>query len=185
MNTPEDHFRAFLESLGLDADDDPHLGRTPERVTKLLNELFAATSTAPPTMSVFDADGAQSLVCVASIPFRSMCVHHFLPFFGTLDVAYEPEASMAGFGSFGRVVEWASRRPQIQERLVTQVMEVLQDQLEPRGLLVRCRARQLCVEMTTGRTGTYLAVQSTGSLAADAPAFKAALDMLSREEAQL
>ncbi len=185
MSSPEDHLRAFLESLGFDLDGDPHLKRTPQRVSEMFAELFSAHQVPAPSMSVFDAPPGSGLVLATALPFRSMCVHHLVPFFGTIDIAYLPGERMCGFGSFGRVIEWASRRPQIQEELVAQIAEVLDEQIAPRGLLVRCRARQMCVEMRGGRQGTYVSLHATGALAAGGDHYAAALGQMGEAENEL
>ena len=165
MADPYDHLREFLTTLGLDPKVDPHLAETPQRVAQMLEDLFARASAPPPVLSVFDAEGATPHpVSLVALPFRSMCVHHLLPFFGTIDIAYVPGDRIAGFSSFIRVIDWASGRPQVQERLVEDIAQVLEDQLEPRGLLVRARARQMCVEMRVGRPGTYIALAGRGTL---------------------
>lgn len=165
MADPYDHLREFLTTLGLDPKVDPHLAQTPQRVAQMLEDLFARASAPPPQMSVFSAESIDpSPVQLQALPFRSMCVHHLLPFFGTIDIAYVPGDQIAGFSSFISVIDWASGRPQVQERLVEQLADVLEDQLKPRGLLVRARARQMCVEMRVGRPGTYIASIGRGSL---------------------
>lgn len=169
MNTPVDRFRKFLESIGFDASVDPQLAETPERVCAMLDDLFSSVGREAPKMSVFEADEhSKGPVLVMGMPFRSMCVHHFVPFFGTIDVAYLPDEQISGFGSFGRIVEWASRRPQIQERMVGEIAAVIEEQVNPMGLIVRCRARQMCVEMRSGRPGTYVSIAASGALAAGA-----------------
>ncbi len=166
MTDAVERARAFLESLGLDASADPELARTPERVAELLESLFASAGTPAPSMSVFSLErDATDPVIVCALPFQSMCVHHLMPFFGTVDIAYVPGRHMAGFGSFGRVVDWAANRPQVQERLVELIADTVQDQLRPEGLLVRCRARQMCVEMRGARKrAEYVSIASRGDL---------------------
>lgn len=163
MAEPHDHLRSFLESIGLDASVDDQLEETPRRVAAMLQQLFDQVDSPPPPMSLFDADG-DGAVHIIGLPFRSMCVHHLVPIFGTIDIAYVPDGTIAGFGSFGRVVDWAAGRPQIQERMVRQIVDVFQEQLAPAGLLVRARARQMCVEMNTGRPGTYVALVARGTM---------------------
>ncbi len=147
---PAEHLRAFLESLGLDDEFDPELADTPERVTELFGELFSEFDENPPEISTFSSEytgGQSDPVVIAAIPFESMCVHHLLPFFGTVDVAYIPGDTMVGFGSIGRVVDHFAGRPQVQERMIAGIADHLEQQLDPTGLLVRLRARQMCMEM--------------------------------------
>ncbi len=160
---------SFLESLGLDLAADPELERTPERVTELLRDLFGGLHEEPPPISAFEIDTAvdHGPVVIAALPFKSMCVHHLLPFFGAIDVAYVPGDRMIGFGSVGRVVDHFARRPQVQERLIVQVADYLEETLEPTGLLVRLRARQLCMEMRGAeKHGELISFAARGSLVA-------------------
>lgn len=164
-------FRSFLESLGLDLSADPELERTPERVSELLADLFGGLEEEPPVISAFPTESAaeagadHGAVVVAALPFASMCVHHLLPFFGTVDVAYLPGKTMIGFGSVGRVVDHFARRPQVQERLIQQITDYLADALEPRGLLVRLRTRQLCMEMRGAqKRGELVSLAARGEL---------------------
>jgi GTP cyclohydrolase I len=164
------HARALFESLGLSPDDDPELAETPERFTELLREVFTDTETEPPEVSTFESDyvgdGERGEpIFLEDLPFYSMCVHHVVPFFGTIDVAYVPDETMTGFGSVGRVVDHVAARPQIQERLVRQIADRLDDALDPEGILVRCRARQMCMEMRgASKTGRLTSFASTGVL---------------------
>ena len=166
MADPYDHLREFLTTLGLDPKVDPHLEETPQRVAQMLEDLFARASDPPPQMSIFDAPTENATpIQVQALEFRSLCVHHLLPFFGTIDIAFVPSDRIAGFGSFLRVLEWASGRPQIQERLVEQIADVIEDQIAPRGLIVRARARQMCVEMRMNQRATYVTTAQRGVLA--------------------
>ncbi|MFU8803234.1 MAG: GTP cyclohydrolase I [Bradymonadaceae bacterium] len=166
----EKHIRAFLAALQLDAEADAELIRTPERFAELIAQMTVGLREPPPTMSTFEverADGGASPgpVMLVGLSFHSLCVHHLVPFFGTIDVAYVPGTKMVGFGSIGRVIDHFARRPQVQERLVAQIAEYLNDALEPRGLLIRCRARQMCMELRGAKkTGTLLSFASRGCL---------------------
>ncbi len=166
---PADHLRAFLKSLGLDASVDDQLADTPERVTELFGELFAGLHTDPPSPSTFAPPKTHEdpdPVVIAALPFQSMCAHHLLPFFGTVDVAYLPAEQMVGFGSIARIVDHFARRPQVQERMIAQIAEHIEETLNPRGVLVRLRARQLCMEMRGAeKTGELISIAGRGQLA--------------------
>ena len=165
-----EHARALFEALGLDSEEDPEVAETPERFTGFLREMYAGLDEEPPSMSAFGSEYAEGSdqaepVVLTALPFYSMCVHHVVPFFGTIDVGYVPDEQMTGFGSVGRVIDHFSRRPQVQERLVNQIADHIDEQLEPRGVLVRCRARQLCMEMRgPEKTGTLIATAARGVL---------------------
>lgn len=165
-----EHARALLESLGLDETIDPELRTTPERFAELLRTTFSGVDDDPPVLSTFPAEAMQTEaalepVVLLGLPFQSMCVHHLVPMFGTVDVAYVPQDRIVGFGSVGRAVDYVAARPQVQERVVTQLADLLERHLEPAGLLVRCRARQLCMEMRGAKKrGILVSTASRGSL---------------------
>jgi GTP cyclohydrolase IA len=162
--------RALLESLGLDETVDPELRTAPERFTELLRTTFSGIDDDPPVLSTFPSEAMQTEaalepVVLLGLPFQSMCVHHLVPMFGTVDVAYVPQDRIVGFGSVGRAIDYVAARPQVQERIVAQLAELLERHLEPEGLLVRCRARQLCMEMRGAKKrGVLVSSASRGSL---------------------
>lgn len=160
------HMRAALESLGLSAELDAELARTPERFVELLGEYSESMRLDPPQLSTFDINHPESEpVVMCGLRFESLCVHHLLPFFGTIDVAYLPKSRLVGFGSIGRAIEYVAKRPQMQERLIEQLAELLEDAIQPRGLLLRLRARQLCMEMRGARKqGMLISYASRGEL---------------------
>lgn len=161
------HFRAFLNALGLTPEVDSELDRTPERFTQLLIDMSQGLRTPAPDISAFDIVDAidHEPVLLIGLPFSSLCVHHLLPFFGTIDVAYIPGPKMVGFGSIGRVIDHFAQRPQVQERLVTEIADYLQTHLQPTGLLIRCRARQLCMEMRGAqKSGDLISFAARGTL---------------------
>lgn len=145
---PAAAFRAFLESLGLDAGD-PHLSNTPERVARAYSELFAGLDPdARPRLTTFPAtESASGLVVVGGIRFYSMCAHHFLPFFGQAHIGYVPGRRLLGLSKFARALEYYARRPQVQEQLTEQTAELLYDETKAAGVAVFTEARHLCMEM--------------------------------------
>lgn len=84
---------------------------------------------------------------VGDIPFYSLCAHHFLPFFGSVHVAYQPGDRIVGLSKLARVVEFYARRPQVQERMTEQIVEFLDRRLCPAGVMVVVQARHFCMEM--------------------------------------
>lgn len=160
-------FREFLVRVGIDLDGDPEMARTPERVTELYGELFSGLRSDPPELSVFTlpSEEVHGAVFLTALPFYSMCVHHLLPFFGAVDVAYLPGNRMVGFSSIGAVVDHFARRPQVQERMIVQIADYIDEALEPQALLVRLRARQLCMEMRgCQKTGELISLAQRGDL---------------------
>jgi GTP cyclohydrolase IA len=141
-------FRDVMEALGLDLSD-PNLVDTPRRVARAYGELFAGLEPgAEPELRTFpNTEGYSQIVAVTGIPFHSVCAHHFLPFFGTAHVAYLPQDSVVGLSKLARIVDYYARRPQIQERLTEQVIDLLDRKLRPAGAMVVLEARHFCMEM--------------------------------------
>ncbi|MEE4418362.1 GTP cyclohydrolase I FolE [Streptomyces bugieae] len=126
---------------------------TPGRMARAYAELF---SPRPFDLTTFPNDeGYDELVLARSIPVRSVCEHHLLPFVGTAHVGYLPGRRILGLSKLARVVEHFACRPQVQERLTKQVADWLQTQLEPKGVGVVIEAEHTCM--------TLRGVQATGS----------------------
>ena len=148
----------ILEALGEDPQRDGLL-RTPARVAKMYAEVFAGLREDPEHhIEVKLEAGHDEMVMVKDIPFYSMCEHHLLPFHGQAHVAYVPgeEGKITGLSKLARLVEAYARRPQVQERLTSQVADKLMQALDPRGALVVIEAEHLCMSMR--------GVQKPGSL---------------------
>jgi len=149
----EEALANLIRSLGLDAATEPELAQTPARVADLYQEIFAGLAPAnEPDLATFPrppgggGEGGE-LVVVRDLPFHSLCVHHFVPFFGRAHVAYLPDAKLIGISGVARVLEHFARRPQLQERITAQVADRLENVLAPRGVAVVLEARHLCMEM--------------------------------------
>ena len=97
---------------------------------------------------LFDA-GHDEMIMVRDVPLYSMCEHHLIPFMGSAHVAYIPntEGQITGLSKLARVVDVLARRPQVQERLTTQIADAMEDALNPRGVLVVLEAEHLCMSM--------------------------------------
>jgi GTP cyclohydrolase IA len=141
-------FRDFMIELGLDLGD-ADLADSPLRVAHAYLEMFAGLSAAAaPRIRTFpNTEGSSQLVSLTDIPFYSLCAHHFLPFFGSVDIAYVPAERIVGLSKLPRIVEFHSRRPQIQERMTEQVLATIVKALRPRAVTIVVRARHLCMEM--------------------------------------
>ena len=141
-------FRGFLEALGLDLTE-ADLAGTDLRVARASRELLAGLRPgAEPALTTFpNTEGHAGIIAVTGIPFYSLCAHHFLPFFGTAHVGYVPGPRLVGLSKLARVVDFYARRPQLQERLTEQVAALLDEQLQPAGVIVSLEARHLCMEM--------------------------------------
>jgi GTP cyclohydrolase I len=140
--------REILVAIGEDPDREG-LKDTPKRVTKMYEEIFSGITVDPKKIiTVFTTEGHEEMVILRDIPFYSMCEHHLLPFNGQAHVAYIPRKDrLAGLSKLARVVEVISRRPQLQERITTQVADTLMKVLRPHGVLVIVEAEHLCMTM--------------------------------------
>ncbi|MSQ10437.1 MAG: GTP cyclohydrolase I FolE [Dehalococcoidia bacterium] len=143
----EDAFRSVLNAIGEDPGREG-LVTTPARIAEMYGELFSGLTEDPllELSSGFE-EGHQEMVILKDIDFYSMCEHHFLPFFGTAHVGYIPRGRIVGVSKLARVVEILSRRPQIQERLTSQIADTIRQALEPAGVAVVMKAEHLCMTM--------------------------------------
>jgi GTP cyclohydrolase I len=138
----------ILEGLGLDARSEG-LRDTSSRVANFYSEFFAGKDEDPrASLKLYHAENRDELIIARDISFYSMCEHHLLPFFGKVHLAYIPENNtITGFSRLVRVVELISRRPQIQERMTTEIADTIVEVLNPKGVLVVVEAEQLCLTM--------------------------------------
>ena len=143
----EPHFRAIMETLGMDLRDDSLRG-TPLRVAKMyVKELFQGLNPANmPSMTLFENKFQYNEMLVEkNINFYTNCEHHFVPFFGKAHVAYISSGKVIGLSKLNRLVEYFSKRPQVQERLTMQVGKALQTVLQTQDVAVMMDAKHLCV----------------------------------------
>lgn len=145
--TLQNHVQALLDALSLNSDAGTELADTPERFASLLRDRFVPVEPTP-LRPLASEHVSQSPVVIGDIPYHALCAHHIVPFFGTAHIAYLPSEHIAGFGAFTRLVDELSRGPQLQERFVQQIAEAIDNDLQPRGVLVRLHARQMCMELT-------------------------------------
>ena len=140
----------LIRALGLSPEHEPELAATPERVADLYAEVLAGVDpAAAPKPVTFPAPpgGPADLITIGELPFHSLCVHHFVPFFGHAHVSYLPGGRLMGISGFARLLEHHAHRPQLQERLASELADDLERHLAPRGLAVVLEARHLCMEM--------------------------------------
>ena len=141
--------REILLAIGEDPDRDG-LQDTPARVARAYEEFFSGLRADPADVLGTTFDIAHSeMVLVKDIPFYSTCEHHLVPFHGVAHVGYIPGADgkVTGLSKLARVLEVYARRPQVQERLTTQVVEALEEHLNPRGAIVVIEAEHMCMSM--------------------------------------
>ena len=171
----EEAMRRILTAIGEDPDREG-LAETPQRVARMYAEIFQGLGEDPrrELRRVFMEDDHQEMVMVRDIDFYSMCEHHFLPFYGRSHIAYLPDGTVTGLSKLARLVEGFARRPQMQERLTTQLAEALMETLHPRGALVVVEARHLCMEMRgVGKPGSVTQTSAVRGLFKDNPATRA------------
>lgn len=141
--------RELLIAVGEDPDREG-LTDTPTRVAKAYREIFAGLKQHPEEVltTTFDL-GHDEMVLVKDIAVYSVCEHHLLPFHGVAHVGYLPNSSgcITGLSKLARLVEMFARRPQVQERLTTQVADALVDALNPQGVIVVIECEHLCMTM--------------------------------------
>jgi len=150
INKPkiEKAVRDILEAIGEDPDRAGWI-KTPARVARMYEEIFACVDKDPgEELTVIHEEKHDELVIVKDIPLYSVCEHHLLPFIGTAYVAYIPKnGRVTGLSKIARLVENASKRPQLQERFVTMIADSLMEKLKPQGVLVIVEAEHLCMTM--------------------------------------
>ncbi len=153
----EKHFSAIMHLLGLDLEDDS-LRHTPRRVAKMyVNEIFSGLNPSNhPKMSVFENKFKYGeMIIERDIEVHSTCEHHFLPIIGKAHIAYISSGKIIGLSKLNRIVEYYSKRPQIQERLTRQIVSDLQEALQTEDVACIIDARHMCVILR--------GVQDTGS----------------------
>ena len=141
--------REILEAIG----DDPEregLKGTPDRVADMSAEIFSGIDRdASEELNVVFDEEHDEMILIRDIPLYSVCEHHLLPWVGQAHVAYIPneEGHITGLSKIARVVDTLSKRPQVQERLTTQIAAAIEKALDPRGVLVILEAEHLCMTM--------------------------------------
>ncbi|RAI98448.1 GTP cyclohydrolase I [Chitinophaga skermanii] len=142
------HYRESIALLGEDPDREG-LVKTPERMAKAMQVLtqgYQQDARAILNSAKF-TEAYSEMVIVKDIELYSMCEHHMLPFFGKAHVAYIPNGYITGLSKIARVVDVYSRRLQVQERLTHQILDAIQDTLQPLGVAVVIEAQHLCMMM--------------------------------------
>jgi GTP cyclohydrolase I len=145
----EQGVRMILEGIG----EDPERGglrETPSRVARMYQEIYAGIGVdASQIVTVVEGADFDEMIMVRDIPLYSNCEHHLLPFVGKAHVAYIPNKSqqITGLSKIARVVDTLAKKPQVQERLTTEIAESIEQALSPRGVFVVIEAEHLCMTM--------------------------------------
>jgi GTP cyclohydrolase I len=145
----EEGVRLILEGIGEDPDRGG-LRETPARVARMYEEIFAGVGKdASQLVTVVEGADHDEMIMVRDIPLYSSCEHHLLPWIGKAHVAYIPNKAqqITGLSKIARVVDLLSRKPQVQERLTTEIADAIDTALTPRGVFVVIEAEHLCMTM--------------------------------------
>jgi GTP cyclohydrolase IA len=145
----EQGVRHILEGIGEDPDR-AGLRETPSRVARMYEEIYAGIDVdASQIVTVVEGADFDEMIMVRDIPLYSSCEHHLIPFVGKAHVAYIPNKSqqITGLSKIARVVDTLSKKPQVQERLTTEIAESIERALSPRGVFVVIEAEHLCMTM--------------------------------------
>jgi GTP cyclohydrolase I len=144
----EEGVRLILEGIGEDPNR-PGLQGTPRRVALMYEEICAGLhNDARQFIHVIPAETHDELVIVKDIPLFGICEHHLLPFSGVAHVAYIPKAGrIVGLSKLARVADMMAKKPQIQERLTTEIADLLDEELKPTGVMVVIEAEHMCMQM--------------------------------------
>ncbi|MUT65575.1 GTP cyclohydrolase I FolE [Paenibacillus sp. NEAU-GSW1] len=141
----EHHIREILKLVGEDVEREGLL-ETPARVTRMYEEIFAGYEVEPrEVLGVTFDEKHEELVIVKDIVYYSQCEHHMAPFFGKIHIGYLPNGKIAGLSKFARLVEAITRRLQVQERITTDIANVIEEELHPQGVMVVVEGEHLCM----------------------------------------
>jgi len=140
--------RDILEAIGEDPKKKDLLD-TPRRVAEMYEEIFSGVHQDPRReLEVVLEQKHDEIILLKNIPLYSVCEHHLLPFLGRAHVAYIPrQGRVTGLSKLARVVDILSKRPQVQERLATQIAEIIMSKLKPQGCMVVIEAEHMCMSM--------------------------------------
>lgn len=153
--------RQILEAIG----EDPKrkdLLETPRRVAQMYEEIFSGIKEDPEKeLEVILEQKHHEIILLRGVPLYSVCEHHLLPFLGKANIAYIPKnGRVTGLSKLARVVDILAHRPQVQERLTTQIAEIVMNKLKPLGVMVVIEAEHLCMSMRGVRKPGTMTVTS-------------------------
>lgn len=141
----EHHVREILRLIGEDVEREGLL-ETPARVTRMYEEIFGGYTIDPrEVLGVTFEENHQELVIVKDIVYYSQCEHHMAPFFGKAHIGYIPSGRIAGLSKLARLVEAVTRRLQVQERITSQIADIMEEVLQPEGVMVVVEGEHLCM----------------------------------------
>lgn len=141
----EKHVREILRLIGEDVDREGLLD-TPARVTRMYEEIFSGYEADPrDVLGVTFDEQHEELVIIKDIIYYSQCEHHMAPFFGKVHVGYLPSGKVAGLSKFARLVDVITRKLQVQERITSEIADILDEVLKPHGVMVVVEGEHMCM----------------------------------------
>ncbi len=177
--------REILIAVGEDPDREG-LQETPARVARMYEEIFAGLEEDPKKhLKIFNEGNVNEMVVVRDIPLYSMCEHHLLPFVGKAHIAYiSTDGKVIGLSKLARIVNSFARRPQLQERLTSQIADFLDENLSAKGVAVVIEAEHFCMTMRGARAAGSKTQTSAlrGAMRSDAKTRSEAMSLLLRGE---
>jgi len=139
--------KLILEGIGEDLER-PGVKDTPRRVAEMYEEIFAGIEGEPEQLlKSIEGESHDEMILIKDIPFYSVCEHHLLPFIGKAHIAYIPKGDIVGLSELAKALEHFAKRPQVQERLTSQLADLIMDRLKPKGAMVIIDADHLCMSM--------------------------------------
>ena len=147
QNLIKEGVRLILEGIGEDVNWEG-LVDTPDRIARMYEEIFAGMEEAASVhlKKTFTAENTDMII-EKDIPFYSMCEHHLVPFYGKVHIAYVPDGKVVGLSKLARTVEVFAKRPQLQERMTTQIADAIMENLNAKGVMVIIEAEHMCMTM--------------------------------------
>lgn len=178
----EYHMKELLKLIGEDVEREGLL-ETPARVTRMYEEIFGGYSVDPrEVLGVTFDEQHEELVIVKDITYYSQCEHHMAPFFGKVHIGYIPSGKIAGLSKFARLVEAVTRRLQVQERITTQIADIMVEVLKPHGVIVMVEGEHLCMcARGVKKPGSKTITTATRGVYKDDPALRAEFMSLLKE----
>lgn len=143
----EEGVRLILEGIG-ENPNRPGIRETPQRIARMYEEIFIGMR--PPDedlLKSIEGEVHDEMVLIKDIPFYSICEHHLLPFFGHAHIAYIPDGKIVGLSELPKALDYLAKRPQVQERLTSELANLIMDRLKPKGCMIVIEAEHLCMSM--------------------------------------
>ncbi|MFC1549355.1 GTP cyclohydrolase I FolE [Nitrospirota bacterium] len=144
----EDGVKLILEGIGEDPKR-PGVKDTPQRVAEMYAEIFSGLDSVSEKdiLKPIAGESHDEMILIKDIPFYSVCEHHLLPFIGKAHIAYIPSGDIVGLSELAKALEYFAKRPQVQERLTTQLADLIMKKVKPKGTMVVIDAEHLCMSM--------------------------------------